>query len=146
MGNIYIYIYIYLGILFVVVCSFIVGLTSVYIGLVLKPNSTTFTAIGVILVILQVISYFLVSFLNPGNICLLYFIYNIYIYIYYLGIPDRNPKNWNGYPRFMDDERAFCRRCKVLRIPNSGVYHCRECDLCVEGNYLVAKQYLIYFL
>ncbi len=88
---------------------------------VISKVSAFLTGIGVLLLLVQVISYFLTSALNPG-------------------IPDRDvrlPKNSGNVETYVRHlilvRRDICHQCKVLRKPAAHIVHCSECDVCIEG-------------
>jgi hypothetical protein len=67
--------------------------------------------LGVLLSISQLISYVLTTFLNPGLPLLDY---------------ELNSENSAIYKK--------CKDCKLLLNKELYYYHCRDCDVCIEGN------------
>ena len=34
-------------------------------------------------------------------------------------------------PEYLKQEARYCRKCRIVR--GRGVYHCEDCDVCIEG-------------
>ena len=83
--------------------------------------------------------FFLIHFWNYMNILfklsglisfLTYFVSYTYIFLGNPGIPKYDENAILGKPR---EKHALCRKCGIWRNLDKNVYHCFDCDICVEG-------------
>ena len=65
----------------------------------------------------------LISFLT-------YFISYTYIFLSNPGIPKYDENAILGKPR---EKYSFCKRCGIWKNMDKNVYHCFDCDICIEG-------------
>ena len=59
-----------------------------------------------------------------------YFISYTYIFLINPGIPKYDENAILGKPR---EKFGFCKRCGIWRNLDKNVYHCFDCDICIEG-------------
>ena len=83
--------------------------------------------------------FFLVHYWNYLNILfklaglisfLTYLISYTYIFLINPGIPKYDENAILGKPR---EKYSFCRKCGIWKNMDNNVYHCFDCDICIEG-------------
>ena len=75
--------------------------------------------------------YLNILFKLSGLICFLtYLISYTYIFLVNPGIPKYDENAILGKPR---EKYSFCKKCGIWKNMDKNVYHCFDCDVCIEG-------------
>ena len=103
-----------IGPFFIVLNIVVLIIVTPCIFFLMAKVSKVCTIIGIILLSLQMISYFLVFAINPG-------------------IPKPEHINPNTLKKFESNSKVYCKICHVIKRNWNEVYHCKDCNVCVEG-------------
>ncbi len=100
------------------------------------------------IILTTIFTYIFWDKLSKENIILgsLFFIVHISSYLFTClanpGIPNKNKYYSNPFSTVGIKRYKVCKKCQLIMNLDKQTYHCKSCEICVEGNFFILNIFI----